>query len=177
MSRRAIVSWIKSIGQVVSRTAKEEDDKLWHVVCRKKPSTTSIPKPAPTARAHASVRLESDGEYATFAHEAFGLPVASTFIQAAQRGWLGNYPRLTAKMISTHRPHTEPTAKGHMDQTRQGLRSTKAHAHVPDPPKARRPALPKVRVPLPPVITVEKDADMDGSEDMEVDEDERPEHI
>jgi len=159
---------IRKDGIVVSRTLKAEDDKLWHMVCRKKSNK---------AQANASVRLESDGEYVAFAHEAFGSPAASTFIQAAQRGWLGNYPRLSVKMISTHRPHTEPTAKGHLDQTRQGLGSTKANAHVPVPPKTRMPAPPRVRVPLPPVITVEQDTDMDGSAEVEDDENERPEHV
>ena len=88
---------IRKNGIVVSRTPKAEDYKLWHVVCRKKSNK---------AQANASVRLESDGEYVAFAHEAFGSPAASTFVQAAQRGWLGNYPRLSVKMISTHRPHT-----------------------------------------------------------------------
>ena len=43
---------IRKDGIVVSRTPKAEDDKLWHMVCRKKRNK---------AQANASVRLESDG--------------------------------------------------------------------------------------------------------------------
>ena len=39
------------------------------------------------------------------------------------------------------------------------------------------PATPRVRVPLPPVITVEQDTDLDGSAEVEDDENERPEHV
>ena len=149
---------ISKEGQVIARSSKEDTDKLWQVVTHKKHRQ---------AHGFSGVRLETDGEYVAFAHESFGSPVASTFIQAAAKGWLGNYPRLTSTMISAHRPHTVPTAQGHLDQTRQGIRSTKPHVG----------AHPRVQVPPPPVIIVEKDTDMDGSADPPVDEADKPEHV
>lgn len=60
-----------------------------------------------------------------FIHASMSSPVVSSFIQAVARGYLGNYPRITAKMIAANRPNTLATAKGHLDQTRQGQHSTK----------------------------------------------------
>ena len=107
---------IRKDDQVVARTSKRPSDKLWKL---------DLQQRSTVAQANLGMRLESDAEYVAFAHECFGSPVASTFHAAAQRGFLANYRRLTAAMIATHRPNTLATAKGHLDQTRQGLRSTK----------------------------------------------------
>jgi hypothetical protein len=68
------------------------------------------------------------------------------------KGYLGNYPRLTAQMISANRPNTVATAKGHLDQTRKGMWSTKVRDNVTN-----------VKVKEADIVIIEKDTDMDGS--------------
>ena len=83
-----------------------------------------LPILAPTAVANAVMSLPSDKAFVQFMHAAFGSPAISTFLRAARRGYLNTLPRLTAKMICTHKPISVATAMGHLDQQRQGLDST-----------------------------------------------------
>ena len=129
--------------KIIARTGKRADDQLWSLeVGRQKES----------AQANLSLRLESDAEYVAFAHEAFGSPAVSTFHNAVSKGYLGNYPRLTAQMIAANRPNTVATAKGHLDQTRKGMWSTNVRKSVTN-----------VKVKKAEVVVIEKDTDMDGS--------------
>ena len=75
--------------------------------------------------AHQSIRLDTDAEYVRFAHAVFGSHPISTFVNATAKGWLGNFPKLTARMIRQNPPVERATAMGYLDQTRQGLQSTK----------------------------------------------------
>ena len=58
------------------------------------------------------------------AHAAFGNPALSTFQHAVRSHYLPSIQRLTISNVLAHPPHTVPTALGHLDQTRQGQRST-----------------------------------------------------
>jgi hypothetical protein len=44
---------------------------------------------------------------------------------ALQKGWLGNFPRLTATMFSANKPNSTSTAKGHLSQTKQKSKTAK----------------------------------------------------
>ena len=43
---------------------------------------------------------------------------------ALRHGYFASFPRLTEMLVTAHPPHTIATAKGHLDQIRQGLDST-----------------------------------------------------
>jgi hypothetical protein len=136
---------IRKNDKIIARTqaGKRDNDQLWSLeVCRHNKN----------AQANLSLRLESDAEYVAFSHEAFGSPAVSTFHNAVSKGYLGNYPRLTAQMISANRPNTVATAKGHLDQTRKGMWSTKVRDNVTN-----------VKVKEADIVIIEKDTDMDGS--------------
>ena len=60
---------------------------------------------------------------------AMGSPTTSTLLKATQEGWV-KFPGITSEMIKDH-PHSEATAKGHLDRTRAGLDSTSASDAVP----------------------------------------------
>jgi len=45
-------------------------------------------------------------------------------LRALKAGFLSEYGRITAKMFSDNMPNSVATAKGHLDQTRQGSQST-----------------------------------------------------
>jgi hypothetical protein len=69
--------------------------------------------------------LPSTNEVVRWMHAALGYPTKSTLLTAAKHGNLVTFPGMTPENISKHFPESEETQKGHMKQTRQGVRSTK----------------------------------------------------
>ena len=69
--------------------------------------------------------LPSTKEVVRFLHAALGNPTQATLLTAAQHGNLVTFPGMTPKNISRHFPESDETQKGHMKQTKQGVRSTK----------------------------------------------------
>jgi hypothetical protein len=62
-------------------------------------------------------------EKARFYVATMGSPTMSTILNAVRKGWL-KLPGLTADILKNH-PHSEATARGHLDRTRAGLDSSK----------------------------------------------------
>jgi hypothetical protein len=60
-----------------------------------------------------------------FLHTAAFSPVPSTWIVAIQRGFFQSWPGLTTAAVRKHLPKSEAATKGHLDQTRKNVRSTK----------------------------------------------------
>ena len=69
--------------------------------------------------------LPSTKEAVRFLHAALGFPTKATMLTAARNGNLVTFPGLTADNINRHFPESDETQKGHMRQSRQGVRSTK----------------------------------------------------
>jgi hypothetical protein len=69
--------------------------------------------------------LPSTKEVVRWMHAALGYPTKSTLLTAAKHGNLVTFPGMTPENISKNFPESEETQKGHMKQTRQGVRSTK----------------------------------------------------
>jgi hypothetical protein len=93
---------------------KLPDDTLWHIDLDDFSSASP-----PRATCNNAYKTDTDAEFVAFVHASFGYPTISTFLNAVRKGWLDNYPRLTAPMVSANQPHAIATAKGHLDQTRQ----------------------------------------------------------
>ena len=72
--------------------------------------------------------LPSTKEVVRFLHASLGFPTEPTLLTAARKGNLVTFPGLTPENITKHFPESDETQKGHMRQSRQGVRSTK----VPD---------------------------------------------
>eukprot|EP00956_Cyclotella_meneghiniana_P037733 scaffold143603_cov33-Cyclotella_meneghiniana.AAC.1 len=72
--------------------------------------------------------LPSTKEVVRFLHAALGFPTKATLLTAAKNGNLVTFPGLTPENINKHFPESDETQKGHMRQSRQGVRSTR----VPD---------------------------------------------
>eukprot|EP00957_Ditylum_brightwellii_P047973 3643662-Ditylum_brightwellii.AAC.1 len=51
-------------------------------------------------------------------------PVKKVLIKAARCKYLGGWPGFTQAVIRKHTDVEEPTVKGHLNQARQGVRST-----------------------------------------------------
>jgi hypothetical protein len=60
-----------------------------------------------------------------FHHAALFSPALSNLELALQKGFLPPFPGLTLQALHRHPPHSVATIKGHLDQIRKNLRSTK----------------------------------------------------
>ena len=60
-----------------------------------------------------------------YLHTVAGFPTEETWYSAVQAGNYNSWPWLNPKNVRAHFPESEETQKGHMQNTRQGLRSTK----------------------------------------------------
>ena len=60
-----------------------------------------------------------------FYHVALFSPSLSTWRAAISRGFLTTWPDLTSKQVRRHHPASIPMIKGHLDQQRANLQSTK----------------------------------------------------
>jgi len=69
--------------------------------------------------------LPNTKEVMRFLHASLGTPTRATLLTAAQNGNLVTFPGMTPENISRHFPESDETQKGHMKQTKQGVRSTK----------------------------------------------------
>ena len=122
--------------QTILYGIKEPGDNVWRF---------SLPKARPSA-AYNVIRHEQHAELALYASATFGSPTYKTFHNALAKGWLSNYPSLTAKILSRNQPHSPATALGHITASRSGIRSTKTlkRARKPTGPPATNPSLRKV---------------------------------
>ena len=69
-------------------------------------------------------RTKSD--YATYIHACMYSPAKSTLLQAIKKGYLVGFPGVTSELINKHLLPSPATAKGHLNQERRNLQSTKA---------------------------------------------------
>lgn len=107
---------------IVVDDAKSPNDPLWHVA-----SPTIQPASCASSVTYTSApqRKSTDDTFVRFIHASFGSPSISTLTHAIRSNYLPSLSRLTAAMLAAHPPHTIPTALGHLDQIRQGQKSTK----------------------------------------------------
>jgi hypothetical protein len=105
--------------QILCEGEKDENDKLWFM-----PSNIQTPT-VNFASANIFVKHEPNAIFVAYQSACFLNPPDSTLEIAAQKGYLGNLPRLTAKMIRDNKPNSIGTAHGHLNRLRQNIRSTK----------------------------------------------------
>jgi hypothetical protein len=110
-------------GEVLWRSKKRSTDSLWHLNLSDLECSDNYS--SEIGLACQTIRHDSNAELVKFAHAVFGSCPISTFLKAMDKGWLNNYPQLTAKMIRQNPPVAIATAMGYLDQTRQGHRSTR----------------------------------------------------
>jgi len=70
--------------------------------------------------------LPSTEQAIKWMHAVCGYPVKSTWLAAIDAGNFIGWPLLTVRNVKKYYPETTATPKGHMNQTRQNVRSTKA---------------------------------------------------
>jgi hypothetical protein len=80
----------------------------------------------------AAIDAQSQQDLLLFLHAACFSPAHSTWEAAIKRGFFQSWPILNSRKLPARLPPSIATAKGHLDQTRQNLRSTRQPA-TPDP--------------------------------------------
>ena len=75
-------------------------------------------------RASAAIRSQSSYDFVMLYHAIFGSPAASTFYRAVKNGWI-SIEGLSTRKVHQNWPNSLATAEGHLQQTRQGIRSTR----------------------------------------------------
>jgi hypothetical protein len=98
---------------------KAPTDKLWTIDLPTQQTTSAM-------SANTVIHHQNNADAVAFWSAALGNPSDSTLVRALSKGYLTNIPRITASMVAANRPNSMATAKGHLDLTRQGIRSTKA---------------------------------------------------
>ena len=116
-------------GTVISQTPKDPKAKLW-------PINLAPWSPSTTANV---VRHEINADFVAFSHASFFSPCDSALYTALTKGYLGNFPRLTAKMFNSDRPNSIATAKGHLKQRKQKAKRRKATRPTPSPATVTNP--------------------------------------
>ncbi len=113
--------------KVVLQGTKSAADKLWFVnlSCGMAAATTSSDGISVEPTAHNTVSLPADRDFVAYAHKTLGSPALTTLRNALHSGFLATFPRLTEAMLAAHPPSSIATAKGHLDQHRQGQHSTR----------------------------------------------------
>lgn len=98
--------------------SKDPTSTLWHI-----PIPEHLPILSPPS-ASAVQGIAPDAAFVRFAHATFGSRALSTFHKAIRCNYLASFPRLTLKIALAHPVNSTATAQGHLDQKRQGQRSS-----------------------------------------------------
>ena len=98
------------------------------------PSTSNSASNQSTLRqANAIIRKDkSKTELAQYLHAAAGYPFLSTFIQEIKKGNFPSWPGIESILLKKYLPKSIATAKGHLDQERKNLQSTRPQIKLDD---------------------------------------------
>ena len=120
LSRHRIVIRNKS-GAIIIVGHRRGPNSMWLVDLDDNTPTTSL---LPTCNA-IILSETTKKDLAQFHHASLGSPVTSTLLSSIDAGFLASFPGLTKKLVKKHLPKSEHTSKGHLDQERQHLQSTR----------------------------------------------------
>jgi hypothetical protein len=111
-------------GHIVMRVQHDHSTGLWTV-----PLDTNNTKQNESINSVYEIRKVYDT--IQYLHAAAGSPFPSTFIKAIQAGNFTTWPTLTPEHVNKYLEKSEATVKGHLNQTRKNVRSTKPKKNIP----------------------------------------------
>ena len=101
-------------------------NKLWHIdltsIHLLSPATDVLQPP--TCTANSAYTMTTLRDLVQYLHRACYSPVVQTWTKAIDAGFFTTWPGLTSAMVRKHLPKSMATAKGHLKQDRQNVRST-----------------------------------------------------
>ncbi len=122
---------VKTRGEPVLRGCRDRSG-LWRL-----PMTNEVPAidlanccvdvVLPQAQINNLYHLPSVESRVAYIHACLGYPTKAAMLNAAAKGFLTGIPFANVTNIRRFYPETSATPKGHMDQVRQGVRSTKTN--------------------------------------------------
>ena len=115
---------------------RDPDTKLWVIDLNNAP--TMMPMPGPNIlqfAANSAIAKETVAERISYLHWCAGSPSLSTWCKAIDSGFYRSWPQLTSKLVRKHMPTSLPMIKGHLDQQRKNIRSTKPKRSAANPVK------------------------------------------
>jgi hypothetical protein len=127
-------------GTVILQGWHDPKNKLWCVKIMDKGWTTNLhvpipdgdPKPStialatpPTTWANSLYECSTTDYLTHFYYACLNFPIMSTLILTLNAGYLKGFPGITADRVRQHLDVSVESKRGHMDQVRQGIRSTK----------------------------------------------------
>jgi hypothetical protein len=111
---------IQQNGNTIITGDRNPTNGLWNIPLTNQRKTES-PEHSCNLTAHGSTTEMS----VKFMHATAFSPVASTWLKAIKKGYFQSWPMITAAAVIKYHKTTKVTVKGHMDQTRKNLNSTK----------------------------------------------------
>ena len=100
--------------EIVLQGTRDIQNNLW-----------KIDLPIPTNQANFIIPYKPIGDCIRFLHGACYSPCIDTWCKAIDRGYFKTWPGLTSSRVRRHLKTPEATSKGHLNQERRNLRSTK----------------------------------------------------
>jgi len=101
----------------------------------------TLPNPPPNEFGFFTHTIRTKANSIKFAHQSMCSPKISTLLKAIRRGFLNGCPNLSAKGVMRYLNLSPATAKGHMKQPHQGIRSTTAKQPRLPPSGRKRPTV------------------------------------
>jgi hypothetical protein len=115
--------------QIITTGYRDTRTNLWVIPMSNQTLTNQLRPTNNEHRANSAYHISTLPELVQFLHAACGSPVPSTWIRAIEQGHFATWPGLTANLVRKHLPKSIATVKGHLNQQRQNIRSTKtSHA-------------------------------------------------
>jgi hypothetical protein len=131
-------------GAILLTGYRDPTSRLWKIPLgqTQAPSPRATLQPMPH-QAYSAYHTSSQADHISFLHAAAGYPVPSTWIKAIDRGHYTTWPGLSSSAVRKHLPKSLATVQGHLNQSRQNLRSTKPNPKlIADPAPISDPTIP-----------------------------------
>ena len=112
---------------------RNKADGLWDIPLQPNPHTISKPSREPRHTANAIIRKsQAKTELAEYLYGCCGSPAVSTFIHVIKNENFLSWPGIESVSFTKHLPPSIGSAKGHLDQERKNLQSTKILEDSPE---------------------------------------------
>jgi hypothetical protein len=115
---------IKHGNTIILNGPRDPSTGMWQVPLQPDSTQPSLSTAGPH-QANSAYHTSTKPEHVQFLHAAAGYPVPSTWTKAINAGNYNTWPGLDAKLVTKHLPKSKETVKGHLNQQRKNLRSTK----------------------------------------------------
>lgn len=109
---------------ILTGTRNQQTDKLWHIDQQQQKPTATQPHKQ-LANIATTTSSAKPADLVAFAHAALFSPTIAALRKALKNKHIINFPGLSLTTLNKYPPHSIATAKGHMNQQRQGIQSTK----------------------------------------------------